>query len=347
MRKSLQRLLFRKTCKHLLQLNFVMMLLFLLAIAGVGCSAKAKQKPASSGRILEILVVYDGSKTQTHALPAVEEVFESIQPGLNQAEARFDLVQIRESAFSAIFQNYHSILKIKIQAEASEESIKIQRDKWAHPQLFVEVTAPSDSSANAFIKEKALTLQQLFYSNEYDRIVMQFPKGATKSLADSLFQKQGFGITLPSNFYLAKQQHEKTWLRCRDEEKEMGLLSAVIPYSDTMMLKQERLTTQCDSLIKMIPGSRPLSYMMVVDEYPTICTQTAIDGCYAVELRGLWETKNDLMGGPFLLYAVPFPSRDKVLFLYSYVYHPNQPKRDMLMQLEAIAHSLKFAVTTQ
>jgi hypothetical protein len=52
--------------------------------------------------------------------------------------------------------------------------------------------------------------------------------------------------------------------------------------------------------------------------------------------------ENDFMGGPFVSYTFVDEKRNRVVTLDGYVYAPNAPKRDLMIQLESIMYSMKL-----
>jgi len=71
-------------------------------------------------------------------------------------------------------------------------------------------------------------------------------------------------------------------------------------------------------------------------------THSKINGLEAYEIRGIWEVKNDFMGGTFINYSFIDKKNNRILCLDGFVYAPNQDKRDYIFELEAIFKSLKF-----
>ena len=51
------------------------------------------------------------------------------------------------------------------------------------------------------------------------------------------------------------------------------------------------------------------------------------------------------MGGPFVSYTFVDERRGKLVTVEGFFYEPNKEKRNALLQLEAIAYSLKFVDT--
>jgi hypothetical protein len=81
----------------------------------------------------------------------------------------------------------------------------------------------------------------------------------------------------------------------------------------------------------------------VAEEYsPIYSNPVDFNGRFAIETRGLWRLENDFMGGPFVNYTFVNEKNNKVVTIDGYVFAPNKPKRDLLIQLEAIAHSIAF-----
>ena len=93
-----------------------------------------------------------------------------------------------------------------------------------------------------------------------------------------------------------------------------------------------------------IPGPSEGSYMGTETEFvpPLVTTVNDFPAGYAREMRGMWKVVNDFMGGPFVSYTFVNNKAGKLVTVEGFYYEPNQKKRNMMLQLEAIAYSLKF-----
>ena len=115
-------------------------------------------------------------------------------------------------------------------------------------------------------------------------------------------------------------------------------------FTDTIAFNPTRIISYRDSITKeYIPGPSEGSYMAVSKDYilPE-SKQIDFNGLFAIETRGLWKVEGDFMGGPFINYTFVDEKRNKVITIDGYVYAPNAPKRNMVMQLESIIWSFKF-----
>jgi len=64
-----------------------------------------------------------------------------------------------------------------------------------------------------------------------------------------------------------------------------------------------------------------------------------INGQDFVEIRGLWELNKGYMGGPFLSHSTLDKVTNEIVTVEAYVYNPNNKKRNLMRQMEAIVYS--------
>ena len=60
-----------------------------------------------------------------------------------------------------------------------------------------------------------------------------------------------------------------------------------------------------------------------------------------VELRGLWASVRDKMGGPFYSFTQIAPDSTSCISIDGFVYAPQEHKRDYLREVEAIVKSIQ------
>jgi len=115
-------------------------------------------------------------------------------------------------------------------------------------------------------------------------------------------------------------------------------------YVDTSQLNTNYIIRKRNEIGQTyIPGPRDGSFMstaisLIEPEFQTV----NLDGRYAIETRGLWETKGDYMGGPFISYSIVDEENNRIITVEGYVYFPNTTKRILLHQVDAIIRSLKI-----
>jgi hypothetical protein len=134
------------------------------------------------------------------------------------------------------------------------------------------------------------------------------------------------------------------WIRKETPKISQGIMIYTYDFVDTIAFDVERIKSFRNSMTEeYIPGPSEGSFMKVSEEYmPVISNRIDFNGKFAVETRGLWKLENDFMGGPFVNYTLVDEKRNKVITLDGYVYAPNAPKRDLMIQMEALIFSLRF-----
>ena len=88
-----------------------------------------------------------------------------------------------------------------------------------------------------------------------------------------------------------------------------------------------------------VPGSLDGSYMITNPVIQPGYYQKNYKGRDFTEIRSLWETQNDYMGGPFISDAFRSSDGKDVIVIEGFVYAPKYDKRDYLRQVEALIYS--------
>jgi len=113
------------------------------------------------------------------------------------------------------------------------------------------------------------------------------------------------------------------------------------PYSSQDLFMGKKVIELRDSLGKaFVPGSVKGSYMGT-ELRTELFRDTIKAGNYVmIETRGLWRLFGDFMGGPFLNYVFRDEKNKNFVMIDCFLYNPNKPKRDYLMQLESIVYGI-------
>ncbi|MBC7886229.1 MAG: DUF4837 family protein, partial [Saprospiraceae bacterium] len=79
-----------------------------------------------------------------------------------------------------------------------------------------------------------------------------------------------------------------------------------------------------------------------VIDLPTYEYTYTHNGVYVKEVRGIWETVNDFMGGPFISYVLYNEKKGEIVFIDAFVFAPGKEKRDFVQQLDCIVKTASF-----
>ena len=309
------------------------------------------QKPGeisrSSGKTAEMLVATNSTTRWEGAVgDAVRGFFNQDYEFLPQTEPLFEMAHLPISKLTEnkMFKGHHNILIIEIDKTATENTIEARKDFWAKPQRIINIKSPSDEAFVAFFNEKKEAILSILMDSEYERLQKIFYAFRDRDIMNDVKANFNFSLEVPSGFYVATKKADFMWIRKETQHNSQGLLIYTYDYIDTLAFDPARIISFRNTISEeFVPGPSVGSYMVVAEEYSPILTKK-IDfvGLFAVETRALWRLENDFMGGPFVNYTFVNEKNNKVITIDGYVFAPNKPKRDLLIQLEAIARSIKF-----
>jgi hypothetical protein len=62
---------------------------------------------------------------------------------------------------------------------------------------------------------------------------------------------------------------------------------------------------------------------------------------FAMEIRALWKTNTQTMGGPYVGYALIDQSKARLYYIEGFAYAPGKDKREIIRELETILWTFK------
>lgn len=325
--------------------NFVAILALVLGFSSCK-DIKTPSKPSSGGKTCEIIVVAPKALYEKSIKNTVCDFFMQYQVGLNQAEPRFNVVNIQPTAFEGnnMFMHHRNIIKVDVSKELEQSSVKVLRDAWAAPQIaFIFDVKNLEVFDSLFSEYKDFMLEQI-YNKELERMQRVFAKNLNTDVLSLLEKHYKIKMNFPDGYGFSIMEKDFAWIRKESKDYGQGVLIHTFPYDSDTIFSLSSIIAKRNSICKKVNGPADASYMTTElgfeDVYPS-SRNISINGMYAVETRGLWKLEGDFMGGPFVNYTVVDTSRNRIIMLDAYLYSPRKPKRDLLMQLEGIAHSLK------
>lgn len=124
---------------------------------------------------------------------------------------------------------------------------------------------------------------------------------------------------------------------------DLNFVMYTFPFRDKDTFTKAYFIHKRDSVMKInIPGEREGMYMETADSAFVEVRNIAVQGDYAFEARGLWEMKNDAMGGPFVSQMRVDRANARVVVVEGFVYNPGKLKRDQVRRLNAALYTLKL-----
>lgn len=311
---------------------------FLTLLIIASCDKEIKNfKPQSSGRINSISVIIDKPSWDGKIGDAIRDKYASEFIGLPQVEEAFTLNYIPYEAFTGFGRTARNIIYINKKKQAKPRMI---RDRYARPQLFLEVSGLDNESIIQGIASSFEFSSTQFQNGE---IAESRNRILNSLLKDTGLDSLNISVKIPSAYSVFKKEPQTVWLQ---KPLKNGTSNLIIKSLNSSISNFEKINLNYvvslrDSIGKeFVPGRVENSYMITEKEYLPHTSYQSVNGFNAIETRGTWEVKGDYMGGPFINYIIKDTLNKKLLYVEGFVFSPSQRKRDKMIELEAVIKSL-------
>ena len=316
-----------------------------------GCNnVREKVLPQVSGKAGEVVIVIEDQVWKS-TTDTIINILKADVPGLPQEEPMFDVVRIPNSAFTEIFQRHRNIISCRIAAD-STAGIKVAHDLWSTPQIVIQIVAPSAQAFEQLFSDNRDKIVGLLLKAEQDRIIKNYSTFPERQVMDNLAKATGVTMTIPKGYtfdmdttcILNGDTCHFVWISHETPEISQGLFVYYYDYTDSLMFTYDRLLAMRNQMCKAYVGGPSDGSYMTTDMHEGITTFSSYNfhGRYTAELRGLWRTEGDFMGGPFVSITQYDEKHGRIVTVDGYVYAGKKDKRNYMRQVEAIMSTLSF-----
>jgi hypothetical protein len=324
-----------------------LMPLFLIFSSGFffyGCDQNTI-KPSSTGRPGELIVVIDSLLLKSEAGRMLRDSLTASLPALPQDEPVFRVITIQPAEFKNILQLHRNILIVETGPLQDKKnfSLTFKNDVWSSPQLVLNLRATSESFIYNAVSELSSSIVEKISVEERLRLTLALRSSEQSKISKGVEDNTGINIPLTAEYFVAKQGPGYAWIRKESLHVSIGLQLFRFPYTSDSLFNVNSIIQIRDSLSKThIPGPSSGSFMTTDHNYPYLSSTVSIDSCYGIEVRGLWKTHGDFMGGPFISYMIHDKTSNDLLFIDAFVYAPKFNKREYIKLVEAMVHAIRF-----
>ncbi len=316
--------------------------LLLTVLFFTACDAPQMPLPGITGKAGELVLVMDDAYWNGPAGDTTFNVLSQHVYGLPQAEPMFNVVHVKTSAFTKIFQSHRNIVTVNI-GDGLPTNIQLKTDEWATPQVVVEISAPSvDAYMEVFATNASRILGHVLKKEE-ERILKSYRAQENLDVVKPVETSFGVKLTVPKGYNIVRQEENFCWIRYETKDVTQSILIYTEPYTKENTFSVAGMVEAIDGFSKtFVPGPDTRTHMSTFMEYPPRLSETSLHGKYASKLVGLWHIERALMGGPFVSYAMLDASEKNVIHLHGFVFAPGKNKRNYLRQVDAIINSAEL-----
>ena len=303
------------------------------------CSSGNEKKSAVKGKVqsapYELLVVANKDWLKTEAGQKLVEIVEAPISGLPQREGNFRVTYVNPEAFKGVFQFYANILVVKVDMKHEESRMTLEKDLYARPQVVEGLYAPTDWAFVRLLETHRKDILRQFNENEFARERKFLEKNYNGAVMAQVKKQFGVSINVPQDVDDMKIGENFLWASASKKDFQQNVCIYTLPWSNNLSFEDVR-----DSVMKVnIPGDREDQWMETDRRTVMIDDITRTD---LLVVRGLWDMRNDAMGGPFVSYCYVDTIRNRFLIVEGFVFAPDKKKRPIIRQLEAALQTVKF-----
>lgn len=311
-------------------------LLLLTAIVALcSCSGGPQSLlPKSGGRPYEVLFV----ASDRRCAAVVDSVLTQDMPSLPQREPMFDVSLIDSTRFNQTTRLARCIVIVTVNpAVFTSTRIRYEKNVWARPQLVVYVNTPSASQLSQYMAKAGHRLTSLLTRAEINTAISTLRAGSNRKAESSIRRMFGWDMLIPAEMKAGKTGRSFIWLSDNRPDRMSNI--CVYSYSGTTLDAHRALAAR-DSVMRLnIPGELDGMYMQTTPGSVTAGLATE-DGRTVMISRGLWEMRNDAMGGPFVSLSTVDSVNSCVIVAEAFVYAPGTNKRNLIRSAEAALYTL-------
>jgi len=321
----------------------ILLLTIVIGLIFVSCKNGGIKKAAVNGSINEIMIIMPTKLWDGNMGDSIKDFFRQPKLNLPQAEPTFSLVCLPHSHFKKNIKQHRNLLQIQISKDVKKAAIGFSESPWAVTQKYFKIIAPDSTSFYKIFNKNKKRIMSVYLKAEQDRLITLIKKRAVSNIYYKFLNKYKVKLYLPSGFRLNKDTcNNFVWTSLETQRNSRGLIFYQEKYVSQYQFDYNIIIDNMnEQLKKYIPGPTDNTWMKINNDLPVSVTRTNYQGkYYSVLIKGLWMVENDFMGGPFELNTILDIRTNRILYFMSYVYAPDENKRNMSSQMDAIVNAV-------
>lgn len=315
-----------------MRIAFAVLPALCVLLSACGLKHRTSLLPSSGGRPYEVLLVGDTDRIVLAELQADAEA-------LPQPEPSFDVSDIPSALYNQSVWLARAIVIVRCDATRyTETRLRYEKNLHAHPQMVVYVNTPSVRALRQEMPALGGQLRELLTRFEMNAEMEQLARGGNPRQEKTVNEVVGCSIRVPADMVRAKRARRFVWFAT---DSPTGMQNLCVYTLQMHPLSLQWIAAQRDSVMRAnLPGERPGMYVQTVEE--TLSARIGSEkGGHRTIVRGLWEMKDDAMGGPFVAHIVADTAHSRYVVAEAFVYAPEMRKRNKMRQTEAALYTLK------
>jgi hypothetical protein len=324
--------------------NFLLLLSIIILIPSCNNSGDIRKGtlPNVGGSSGEVVVVIDKVKWDGDLGAKLREKLAAPIEELPQAEPVFDLVNVNPGGFGELYITHRNVIIIETGPDKTAKAT-FNSDVYARTQLIITLSGANDEEIIRLLDEQSKSIIDKINITERDRLISYY-KGSLNSVNfNTLLSSHKLILWVPSNYALDVNEKGFVWLSYETPLTTQSVLIHYFDHNGENYFNEDSIKSILNNMTRTkVKGPVDGTWMKIEDRMPVkYSTFRFRDRNYAM-LKGLWTLENGFMGGPFVTLVTKDEVNSRFVLLDGFVYAPNEDKRELLRQVEAILFTAGF-----
>ncbi|MEA1885860.1 MAG: DUF4837 family protein [Bacteroidota bacterium] len=303
--------------------------------------------PNVSGSSGEVLVVLDKAKWEGPVGQKIREVLAAPVERLPQPEPKFNLVRVSSTAFSKLYQTHRNVIFVE-RGEDKKKQVTFQENTFAFSQLMINLEGSNEKEVIDLLDEQGQTIINKINIAERDRWISVYKQTLNSTIFNKLRDQHKMTLFIPAHFSLDVDEKGLLWFSYETPTTTQAILIHYFDHRGENYFNKDSIVSIRNNMTKeKVEGPTRGTYMAIEDQVPVKYQLFRFRGRDYAEMRGLWTLENGFMGGPFVNVVTRDEVNGRFVMLDAFVYAPNDEKRELLRQVEAILFTIDFPDETE
>lgn len=338
----------------------------------VSCNTRNNPEylPVATGKPGDMILIMDSLQWKGPLGNELRKIFKAEMPGLPREEPMFNLIYVHPRKGTTLLTQIRNLVFVftldqdtpgsRIMKESfdAETLARIETDtgffistatnEYSRGQEVMYLFGSTEENLIRHLQENGQRIRNFFNDTEKKRAVEALTgTTTTKALTEFLKKENGIEIRVPFGFKVADKQPNFVWLRQMDARVDKSVWITWKPYESEYQFLPDSLVAWRNDVLKQFvfeDPDNPDSFVVTETQVPfkpVTARQFTFNTSFAMELRGLWKTNTNTMGGPFISYAVTDQQQGLIYYLEGFCYSPGKDQRETIRELEAILSTFR------
>ena len=293
----------------------------------------------SSGNINHVLVVMKEKDWDSSLGEETKQIIGDIYQGLPVDEPNFKFFQVSPKQFTGFTRHSRNVIYFQ---RDTLNKFSVYENLYSKPQLFFLIQGEDENVLVNYIQENKKLIINSIKNGERKEKIRRIKKSPSKST--TLSDRLGINLIYPSIYKNVKDTTNFVWLEKQIIKGTLNIISYRLPgnaLSNPPKLKE--VIRIRDSIGEIyVPGRLRGTYMITEKDYKPYFYKLKVEEKVIFETKGIWEVKNDFMGGPFVNRIFKDKKKNEWIVLEGFTFAPSISKREYMFELNSILSTMSI-----